>query len=178
MLGRIPNRCTRTPNSCACCTPTPQILIPRQQDDIAHGSVARECDHVGDDQRINTFLLTCLVNESESDLETRKISERNMLCRWPRGCSVVPIHTEQIDVRDPAGKSRQRLHDFLCVQDDAGPRDLLADQSNGSLGKQVPGIYENGDATHNNSLESSYKTEGLPKEPSIRPPHLYGSRGG
>ena len=76
------------------------VLIARQEYRVAHRMVARQRDHVGDDQRVHALLLARAVDEPEPDLQIRQVRKGNVLGSWAGRCAVVPVDAQQLDAAD------------------------------------------------------------------------------
>lgn len=53
--------------------PDAQVLVAGQEHRLAHRMVARQRNHVGNDQRVHTLLFTHAVNEAETNLDAREV---------------------------------------------------------------------------------------------------------
>ena len=58
--------------------PNADIFVAGEQHRIAHAAIARQADHVGDDQRVHAFLLASLVDNAKADFNVWLESKRNV----------------------------------------------------------------------------------------------------
>ncbi len=100
----------------------PKILIARNEYRVADGSIARECDHIGDNKRVHAFLFANAVNEAESYLDVLQVSERKMLRRRAGRCPVVPINSEEWHSGNPCAKIAESLYGLFMPEDNLRSR--------------------------------------------------------
>lgn len=73
-----------------------EVLVARDQDRVGYGAIARKFDQVGDDERVDAFLLPVVIKNAESNLDVVGIREPYML-RVQTACErcVVPVDAQQ-----------------------------------------------------------------------------------
>lgn len=86
------------------------VLISGKQECVRYGFEPCKLNEIGDDKRINAFLLTVTVNEAESKLYIVHRSQNGLIGSRPgaANCTVVPVDSKQATVgRMPLGDGFQ-----------------------------------------------------------------------
>lgn len=81
--------------------PDSDILIAGHQDGVSHRPIPGEHDHVCHEQRIHPLLFPDCIHEAKPELQTRFEGECQMLGRWTRRSSIVPINPQQRQTGNP-----------------------------------------------------------------------------
>ena len=124
------------------------IFISRKENAIHHRPVPGQCEHVRNDQGIDTFLLSSRIHEPETNFHICLISKRDVLWGWTLRGAVIPVDSEQRPPRFPLSKALQCRNRGLVVEIDISTRQLGAAQLLRSLCEEVAGVNKDRHSVH------------------------------
>ena len=96
----------------------PEIFVAREENAFRHRPVAGQCEHVRDNQGIDTFLLSRRIHDPETNLHIRLICKRNVLWGGALRSAVIPVDSEQREPGRSLRKALQRGTQSLVVKID------------------------------------------------------------
>ncbi len=129
----------------------PHILITGQKNSIRNRIEARKLDQVGNDKRVDTFLLPVAVNEAEPHLDIIKMRECHLIGRQAsaKWCAIIPIDSQQIAGWCLAERQRlEALNSFSSVKDGSVALQFFARDGDAPLREKVACIDKNSDPIH------------------------------
>ena len=127
----------------------PYIFVPGKKYGVADCVISCELDQVGDDERINAFLLTCAIQKSKAQFDVIHISEDLLLGRRPTHTPVVPVDSQQRHTRGSHVRNSEEFTDRrLLIQADQFSRLLLPCKQGGPLREQIASIHKCCDTIH------------------------------
>ena len=114
-----------------------EVLVAGEENALRHRTVARQRQHVGNDEGVDALLLSSRIHEPETNLDVGLIGERDVLRRRALRGAVVPVDPQQRQAGQRLGKVLERGNQDLVVEADVGAREPRAAQLLRALREEV-----------------------------------------